>query len=100
VETQVELRDGQSFAIAGLVDDRVTRVTNKVPGLGDLPVLGQLFRSQSFNKSKTELLVLVTPRIVHPLAPGEVPAGPAFPQKAMPPAAPEPEPEKKPAPKK
>jgi pilus assembly protein CpaC len=98
VETQVELRDGQSFAIAGLVDDRVTRVTNKVPGLGDLPVLGQLFRSQSFNKSKTELLVLVTPRIVHPLAPSEVPAGPAFPEKAMPPAAPEPE--KKPAPKK
>jgi pilus assembly protein CpaC len=98
VETQVELRDGQSFAIAGLVDDRVTRVTNKVPGLGDLPVLGELFRSRSLNKTKTELLVLVTPRIVHPLAPGEVPPGPEFPQKPLPLAAPEPE--KKPAPKK
>lgn len=98
VETQVELRDGQSFAIAGLVDDRVTRVTNKVPGLGDLPVLGELFRSRSLNKTKTELLVLVTPRIVHPLTPSEVPPGPGFLQKPLPPAAPEPE--KKPAPKK
>jgi pilus assembly protein CpaC len=98
VETQVELRDGQSFAIAGLVDDRVTRVTNKVPGLGDIPILGELFRSRALNKTKTELLVLVTPRIVHPLAASEVPPGPEFPQKLLPPAAREPE--KRPEPKK
>jgi pilus assembly protein CpaC len=98
VETQVELRDGQSFAIAGLVDDRVTQVKNKVPGLGDIPILGELFRSRALNKTKTELLVLVTPRIVHPLPAGEVPPGPGFPQKPLPPAAPEPE--KKPGPKK
>jgi pilus assembly protein CpaC len=75
----MELGDGQSFAIAGLVDDRVTRLLSKVPGIGDLPVLGQLFRSVSFNKSKTELLILITPRIVKPLSPGEIPAGPQFP---------------------
>jgi pilus assembly protein CpaC len=79
VESEMELGDGQSFAIAGLVDDRVTRLLSKVPGIGDLPVLGQLFRSVSFNKSKTELLILITPRIVKPLSPGEIPAGPQFP---------------------
>ncbi len=94
VETEMELRDGQSFAIAGLVDDRVTQVLSKVPGLGDIPILGNLFRSKSFNKSKTELLVLVTPHVVKPLNPGEVPAGPKFPKEFLPPVTPE-----KPAPK-
>lgn len=89
VESEMDLADGQSFAIAGLVDDRVTRILSKVPGIGDLPVLGQLFRSTSFNKSKTELLILVTPRIVKPLSPGELPPGPQFPTPFMPPAAPE-----------
>lgn len=78
VESEMDLGDGQSFAIAGLVDDRVTKLLSKVPGIGDLPVLGPLFRSTSFTKSKTELLILITPKIVKPLSPGEVPAGPQF----------------------
>jgi pilus assembly protein CpaC len=65
VESEVNLRDGQSFAIAGLVDNRVTEILEKVPGIGDLPIIGKLFRSKSISKSRTELLVIVTPRIVH-----------------------------------
>jgi pilus assembly protein CpaC len=86
VESEMDLNDGQSFAIAGLVDDRVTKLLSKVPGIGDLPVIGQLFRSTSFNKSKTELLILITPRIVKPLSPGEIPAGPQFPTPFMAPS--------------
>jgi pilus assembly protein CpaC len=86
VDSEMDLSDGQSFAIAGLVDDRVTKVLSKMPGIGDLPVLGPLFRSTSFTKSKTELLILVTPRIVKPLNPGEIPAGPQFPNPFMAPA--------------
>jgi pilus assembly protein CpaC len=86
VESEMDLSDGQSFAIAGLVDDRVTRLMSKVPGIGDLPVLGQLFRSVQFSKSKSELLVLITPRIVKPLSPNEIPAGPQFPTPFMEPA--------------
>ena len=86
VESEMELSDGQSFAIAGLVDDRVTKLLSKVPGIGDLPVLGQLFRSSSYSKSKTELLILITPRIVKPLSPGEIPAGPIFPSAFMEPS--------------
>ena len=80
VEADVELDDGQGFAIAGLVDDRMTQVVNKIPALGDIPILGQLFRSRSTNKTKTELLVLVTPHRVKPFAAGQAPAGPQFPQ--------------------
>jgi pilus assembly protein CpaC len=67
-ETEVELKDGQSFGIAGLLDDRTTVLLSKVPGIGDIPILGQLFRSRSTNRSSTELLVLVTPTIVDPVA--------------------------------
>ena len=87
VETEMDLADGQSFAIAGLVDDQVTRILSKVPGIGDVPVLGQLFKSYSFQKSKSELLILVTPRIVKPLTPDQIPAGPQFPVPFLPPAA-------------
>ncbi len=86
VESEMDLGDGQSFAIAGLVDDRVTRLLSKMPGIGDLPILGQLFRSVSFNKSKTELLILITPRIVKPLDPNQLPAGPQFPSPFLGPA--------------
>lgn len=64
--TQVELRDGQTFAIAGLIDNRITETIHKIPLLGDIPVLGMLFRSQDMAQNRSELLVLVTPRLVQP----------------------------------
>jgi pilus assembly protein CpaC len=77
-ETEIELRDGQSFAIAGLIDNRLTENASKIPGLGNLPIIGYLFKSRNVNKSKTELLVMVTPKLVKPLAPGQVPSLPNF----------------------
>jgi pilus assembly protein CpaC len=67
-ESEMDLTDGQSFAIAGLLDNRVTEQLQKIPGIGDIPILGKLFQSHNINKSKNELLVVVTPRIVHPIA--------------------------------
>lgn len=67
-ETEIELKDGQSFGIAGLLDRRTTAQLNKVPGIGDIPILGQLFRSRSIQRTDSELLVLVTPTVVDPLA--------------------------------
>src|SRR2546426_1764221 len=66
-ETEIELKDGQSFGIAGLLDNRAQTQLNKIPGIADIPVLGHLFRSRNINKSKTELLVLVTPHIIDPV---------------------------------
>ena len=80
VESEMSLADGQTFAIAGLVDNRVTEILSKVPGIGDIPVLGKLFQSKSLNKTKNELLVIVTPHVVRPLNPDQVPHGPNFPQ--------------------
>jgi len=71
VDTEVILKDGESFAIAGLLDNRVTDVVDKMPGIGSLPVLGKLFSSHSTQKSTTELLVLITPHFVRPLSPEE-----------------------------
>ena len=70
-DTQVMLRDGQSFVIAGMLDDQVTRTMDKIPWLGDLPILGTLFKSRSTNKTSSELLVVITPHIATPLPPGE-----------------------------
>jgi pilus assembly protein CpaC len=67
VESEMNLTDGQSFAIAGLMDNRVTEQLQKIPWIGDIPVLGKLFQSRTLNKSKNELVVVVTPHIVHPL---------------------------------
>lgn len=67
-ETTVELKDGQSFGIAGLLDRRTTVQMSKVPGFADLPIIGQLFRSKSISRNNTELMVIVTPSIVDPLA--------------------------------
>jgi pilus assembly protein CpaC len=78
--TQVQLRDGQSFAIAGLLDNRTTEVASKIPVLGDVPVLGNFFKSKSTNKTNTELLVMVTPHLVRPIEPGALPSGPEFPK--------------------
>ena len=66
-ESEIELKDGQSFGIAGLLDHRAAVQMTKVPGLGDIPILGQLFRSRSINRSNDELLVLVTPHIIDPV---------------------------------
>jgi pilus assembly protein CpaC len=82
--TVVELKSGQSFGIAGLLDRRTTATFAKMPGIGDIPILGQLFRSRSINKVNTELMVIVTPIIVDPAseqgsAPPEVPKQPMKP---------------------
>ncbi|MBK5098066.1 MAG: type II and III secretion system protein family protein [Gemmatimonadetes bacterium] len=66
-ETEVELADGQTFAIAGLVDNSMIQDIDKIPLLGDIPILGSLFRSKEIRNNRSELLVLVTPHIVQPL---------------------------------
>lgn len=65
-ETTVEVASGQSFAIAGLLDNNQTQTVNKYPLLGDLPVLGALFRSDRYQNGQTELVIIITPYIVHP----------------------------------
>jgi pilus assembly protein CpaC len=67
LSTTIELADGQSFAIAGLLKDDVREVISKYPIVGDIPVLGALFRSTAFQKKETELIVIVTPHLVKPL---------------------------------
>jgi pilus assembly protein CpaC len=80
--TELEMKDGQSFIIAGLLDNRLTNVGNKVPGLGDIPILGTFFKSKSNQKSTTELMVLVTARRISPsTAPAPLPN---FPEKFLP----------------
>jgi pilus assembly protein CpaC len=75
-ETTVRMGDGQSFAIAGLLSNRVRSQIDRVPFFGDLPVLGALFRSVNYRRDESELLVVVTARLARPLAPHEVPALP------------------------
>ncbi len=77
-DTEFELQDGQSFVIAGLMDNRVTSIANKIPGLGDLPIIGNLFKSKSLQKSNAELMVLCTVKKVSPEM--KTPAGPTNPQ--------------------
>jgi len=78
-ETDVELRDGQSFAIAGLLDNVSQTDASAVPVLSKLPVIGPLFKSKSDRAERTELMVLITPRLVRPLDPDEVPPLPTLP---------------------
>ncbi|WP_051669873.1 type II and III secretion system protein family protein [Bryobacter aggregatus] len=80
METNVELKEGQSFVIAGLIDDRVTDQMSKLPGLASIPILGNIFKSRLERKSKTELIVLVTPEIVKPYNPGDKLPMPEFPK--------------------
>jgi len=68
VETEIELRDGQTFGISGILDHRTSDAFNKIPGIGDVPILGQLFKSKSQNHSVMELVVVVTPTLVDPLS--------------------------------
>src|SRR2546421_8749029 len=77
-DTEFELQDGQSFVIAGLMDNRVTNIVNKVPGLGDIPILGNFFKSKSAQKSNSELMVLCTARRV--AAGNQPPSGPKYPK--------------------
>jgi len=63
-ETEVELQDGQTFAIAGLMNNTVSSTMSKIPGIGDIPVLGYLFRSRAYQKQQTELVVMITPQII------------------------------------
>jgi pilus assembly protein CpaC len=73
VTTTVELADGQTFAIAGLLDHAVNASKETVPVLGDLPILGALFRSIRYERKETELVVLVTPKLVEPMNPNQIP---------------------------
>lgn len=66
-DTTVQLKDGQSFAIAGLIKNNLSESMQRFPGLGDVPILGALFRSAEFQKDLTELLFIITPRLVKPL---------------------------------
>jgi pilus assembly protein CpaC len=83
-ETDVELRDGQSFAIAGLLSNLSQDALQEIPGLARLPIIGQLFRSKSIQSQRTELMVLITPRLVRPLNPDEVPPLPTLQKRFLP----------------
>jgi pilus assembly protein CpaC len=82
-ETDVELRDGQSFAIAGLLDNMSQEDSASIPVLSSLPIIGYLFRSKADRAEQTELMVLITPRLVRPLDPDEVPPLPTMHQRFL-----------------
>ena len=75
--TTIELGSGQTFAIAGLLSQNTRATASRVPGLGNLPVLGALFRSVQYVKSESELLIIVTPELIEPLNPGQLAGIPA-----------------------
>jgi pilus assembly protein CpaC len=76
-ETALQLADGQTFVLAGLLDNKVSKQVTKFPLLGDIPILGALFRSTRYQNNETELMVMVTPKIVRPLNRDEIPALPS-----------------------
>ncbi len=83
-ETSVELRDGQTFAIAGMLDQNLNETMRRVPGIGDIPILGYLFRSQAYQKNATELVVMITPHIMRRDSPGVTPNLPGLVQPFLP----------------
>ena len=83
METNIELGEGQSFVIAGLIDNRLTETVSRIPGLASLPILGNLFKSKDVNRTNTELIVVVTPEVTMPLQPGEAKPMPAMPRDFM-----------------
>jgi pilus assembly protein CpaC len=85
VKTEVELADGQSFVIGGLLDNRETETFQKIPFLGDIPILGRFFQSMQRNKTNTELIVIVTPEIVNPIEAGVALPELKYPQGFLPP---------------
>ena len=84
-ETSVELRDGQTFAIAGLMNNQMQTTMQKVPGIGDIPIIGHLFRSKSSQRDQTELVVMITPEILPSDSPGVTPSLPRYPDTFLPP---------------
>jgi pilus assembly protein CpaC len=84
-ETSVELVNGQTFAIAGLMNNQMQQTMQKVPGLGDIPVLGYLFRSKASQRDQTELVVMITPEILPSNSPGVTPSLPQYPDTFLPP---------------
>jgi pilus assembly protein CpaC len=85
VNTEVELADGESFMIGGLLDKSTTDTFNKIPFIGDIPILGKLFQSEQKTKNDTELIVIVTPEIVSPMAAGEPLPALHYPEPFIPP---------------
>jgi pilus assembly protein CpaC len=83
LNTQVELNEGQSFAIGGLLDNRTTDTIEKIPFLGDIPILGKFFQSKSISKQNTELIVIVTPELVRPIPVGQPIPGLKYPTPFM-----------------
>ncbi len=88
METNIELGEGQSFVIAGLIDRQVTETLSKIPILSSLPILGNLFKSKEFDRNNTELVVMVTPEVTTPLQPGDAKPMPAMPRPFLVPLAP------------
>jgi pilus assembly protein CpaC len=83
-ETELELENGQTFAIAGLMNNTVNSTTSKIPGIGDIPILGLLFQSKSAQKNQTELVVMITPEILPNNSSGVTSSLPRMPEKFMP----------------
>ncbi len=87
-ETELELMDGQTFAIAGLLNNTVSSTMQKIPGIGDIPILGLLFRSKSAQKDRTELVVMITPQILPRNSSGVTTTLPRIPERFLPPVPP------------
>lgn len=85
VNTEVELSEGQSFALGGLLDNRENETLSKIPWIGDIPILGKLFQSRQLTKNNTELMVIITPQIVHPIPAGKPLPGLKYPISFLPP---------------
>jgi pilus assembly protein CpaC len=84
-ETELELNDGQTFAIAGLLDNNMNSTMQKIPGIGDIPILGLLFKSKAAQKNQTELVVMITPQILNRTSPGVTNTLPRQPEPYLPP---------------
>ena len=84
-ETELELLDGQTFAIAGLMNNTMNTTLSKIPGIGDIPILGLLFKSKAAQKNQTELVVMITPHILPRNSPGVTPNLPRIQEPFLPP---------------
>lgn len=87
-ETDIELANGQTFAIAGLLNNSLSSTLQKIPGIGDIPILGNLFKSKAAQKDQTELVVMITPEILPRNSPGVTPNLPRVPEQFLPPLPP------------